>query len=58
MVFWYYPSQERLVAMLIIHHCPQPVILYSQVRVLLGCDNIGKAKKREVVGMPRMEFRK
>ena len=33
--------------MLIIHHCPQPVILYNQVRVLLGCDNIHKAKKEK-----------
>ena len=43
--FWYYwPSQELLVAMLVIHHWPQSVILYNQVRVLLGCDNVHKAK--------------
>ena len=33
--------------MLIIHHCPQLVILYNQVRVRLACDNIHKGKKNE-----------
>ena len=33
--------------MLIIHHCPQPGILYNQVRVLLDCDNIQKKKRKE-----------
>ena len=49
--------------MFIVHHCSQPVILYNQARVLLGCDNIHKAKKkkrkkkeREVVGMSRFEL--
>ena len=67
--FWYFqPSQDLLVAMLIKHHSPQPVILYNQVRVLLGCDNVHKAKiektrkekgkkEREVVAMPRFELR-
>ena len=52
-----------VVAMLIIHHCPQPVIFIIKSACYLDVTTYTKQKKkkvqkeREVVGMPRIELR-